>query len=44
MTDLKKVHYAICGAIQQKVYLHYKSATIEQLKLATAVEEWQELF
>lgn len=40
--DLNPVDYAIWGALQQKVYLRRKFATIEQLKLAI-VEEWQNL-
>jgi len=40
--DLNPVDYAIWGALQQKVYLRRKFATVEQLKLAI-VEEWQNL-
>jgi len=40
--DLNPVDYAIWGALQQKVYLRRKFATIEQLKLAI-VEEWKNL-
>ena len=39
---LNQVDCAIWGALQQKVYLRRKFATIEQLKLAI-VEEWQNL-
>ena len=40
--DLNPVDYAVWGALQQKVYLRRKFATVEQLKLAI-VEEWQNL-
>ena len=40
--DLNPVDYAIWGALQQKVYIRRKFATIEQLRLAI-VEKWQNL-
>ena len=40
--DLNPVDYAICGALQEKVYRRRKFTTVEQLKLAI-IEEWRNL-
>jgi len=40
--DLTPVDYAVCGALQQRVYRRRKFNTVEELKRAI-ITEWQNL-